>query len=575
MTDITLIDSRAPALESGDYEIVVDQTVSLDGSPTSLRRTFTVTGERLALPPSAVQAVHPPDGAVGDFSQTLPHVVLDGSTVPWQRDLGQDTVGPWLMVLLFAGAERPAPQVVAASTLGIALEAAEKATDQVTVIDVPRTLLTSILPATADLPLTAHVRSGDGPDTAVVIGSRLPPSGQPCVAHLVSMENMYRSGTLVPTPAGKPVRLVSLASWKFTVLDADHSFSARVHDLAANSGPFRLAPTGHTAADAFLSRGLVPVRHHLRGGGKTVSWYRGPFTDGPVVGGALASNPPTRSADGLLRYTKAAGMFDLTYAAAWQLGRLLALRDDGLATTLLNWKRRRDRPVGAGDGYPLKIPAADDAPPQEVVDWMADLAVLSQVPFTYLIPDEGLLPLESIRFVDVDQEWVRCLVDGAYSIGRVTAADAARDAAGGPLVAPVRLTGALIRSSIISACPGLLIDAYDADGKALGVAQRVTLSPNILLVLFTGVLTRLELHQKPEQQHFAVESAGPGKVSRVLRGATGSTDPVTLGPAGTVPLATLAARMASKLNVTSGFGSAAFARQMLASAERVTFTTPT
>ncbi|GAB1819471.1 hypothetical protein [Herbidospora sp. RD11066] len=572
MTDIVLIDSRVPALQSGDYRITVDQTVSLDTQTATLTRTFTVAGERLALPPTAVRAVYPPDGATGDFSQTLPHVVLEGSTLPWQRDLGGVTKGPWLMVLLFAGAERPTPQVVAASTLGIPLEGAEKATDQVTVIDVPRTLLTSILPATADLPFTAHVRSGEGPDTAVVIGTRLPPAGQPCVAHLVSMENRLGGGTL--SSSGSTVRLVSLTSWKFTVVDADHSFAARVHDVAENSGPFRLPLTGNDAADAFLRRGLVPVRHRLRGGGRTVSWYRGPFTDGPVVGGPMTSGGPVRSADGLLRFTKSTGMLDLTYAAAWQLGRLLALRDDGLATTLLNWKRRRDRPAGAGDGYPLKVPAADEGPPQEVVGWMNDLASLSDVPFTYLIPDEGLLPLESIRFVDVDPEWVRCLVDGAYSIGRVTPADAERDAAAGPLVTPARLTGALLRSSIVSAYPGLLIDGYSGD-EPLTVARRVTLSPNILLVLFEGVLTRLDLHQKPEQQHFAVEPGGGGKVVRALRGVPGSTDPVTLSATGTVPLAALAGAMARKLNVKTGFGSAAFARQMLETTERVTFTTPT
>ena len=29
-----------------------------------------------------------------------------------------------------------------------------------------------------------------------------------------------------------------------------------------------------------------------------------------------------------------------------------------------------------------------------------------------------MLPLESIRFFRVDQEWVDCLADGAFSIGR-------------------------------------------------------------------------------------------------------------------------------------------------------------
>ncbi|WP_182880039.1 hypothetical protein [Microbispora sp. H10949] len=577
--DIVLIDSRTPALASGGYRVTVDQTISLDGSPTSITRTFTVAGERLALPPSGVRAVYPPDGATGDYAQTLPHVVLAEPTLPWQREPGAGTTGPWLLVLLFAGDERPEPHVVQAGTLGLTLEGAEKDTDPVTVIDVPRSLLTSLLPAAADLPYLAHVRSGDGSDAAVVIGTRLPPAGQPCVAHLVSVEGRLRNGTLVPGPADQPVRLVSLASWRFTVLDADHSFAARVRDLAAGGGPFRLPATGRPAADAFLSRGLVPVRHRLRGGGATVSWYRGPFACGPVDGGPLAADPRpvVRSADGLLRYFKAEGMFDISYAAAWQLGRLLALRDDGVATAMHTWKRRRDRPAGAGVNYPLDVPAAG-SPPPAVVGWLADLAKLTRVPFTYLIPDERLLPPESIRFVDVDAEWVRCLVDGAYSIGRITRADAERDAASELPAETPRRTGALIRSSVVSGYPGLLIDGYDAHGAALTVARRETLSPNVLLVLFEGVLARLDLHQRPEDQHFAVQPAGQGTLTRSLRGqngeALGTGDPVPLGAMGTVPVARLAAGMARVLNVPSGFGAAAFARQMLETGERVTFLTP-
>jgi hypothetical protein len=45
------------------------------------------------------------------------------------------------------------------------------------------------------------------------------------------------------------------------------------------------------------------------------------------------------------------------------------------------------------------------------------------VPLFYLAADERMLPAESIRFFHVDQSWLTALIDGALSIGRVTASD--------------------------------------------------------------------------------------------------------------------------------------------------------
>ncbi|HTF04001.1 MAG TPA: hypothetical protein VK826_08245, partial [Bacteroidia bacterium] len=56
--------------------------------------------------------------------------------------------------------------------------------------------------------------------------------------------------------------------------------------------------------------------------------------------------------------------------------------------------------------------------PQPLTDWLSRLALLYGVPFNYLVPDEGMLPPESIRFFYLDINWVEALVDGAFSIGR-------------------------------------------------------------------------------------------------------------------------------------------------------------
>ncbi|HEV2734462.1 MAG TPA: hypothetical protein VGV85_06465, partial [Longimicrobiaceae bacterium] len=72
-------------------------------------------------------------------------------------------------------------------------------------------------------------------------------------------------------------------------------------------------------------------------------------------------------------------------------------------------------------------PATD--PPAGVVEWMARLRLLTGVPFFYLVPEGRMLPPESIRFFQVDPNWVDVLLDGAFSVGRSTTGDATRDQA--------------------------------------------------------------------------------------------------------------------------------------------------
>jgi hypothetical protein len=208
--------------------------------------------------------------------------------------------------------------------------------------------------------------------------------------------------------------------------------------------------------------------------------------------------------------------------------------------------------------------------PTPVKALLTDFAQLNGVPLRYLLPDERLLPPETIRFLQVDQQWISHLVDGAYSIGRLTRADADTDLAHPPLPDAPVLTGALIRSELISGYPGLLIDAYPGPDATdpLDLHRCEKLSEQIMLILFTGTLGRLDLHQPPEAQHFAVEPLPDGHVGKTLRG-TEHTASAPAGPLGTVPVSSLAAQMADLTG--TAYGSGEFALQMIETAERVTY----
>src|SRR5207248_1497045 len=81
-------------------------------------------------------------------------------------------------------------------------------------------------------------------------------------------------------------------------------------------------------------------------GDQTVTWYRGPFTPFPVLPTIIVPVPdpnsptePIGSADQLVRFNPETGLLDVSYAAAWQLGRLLALESQSFSIPLYDWKR--------------------------------------------------------------------------------------------------------------------------------------------------------------------------------------------------------------------------------------------
>ncbi|MDQ3918927.1 MAG: hypothetical protein M3348_10655, partial [Acidobacteriota bacterium] len=419
-----------------------------------------------------------------------------------------------------------------------------------TVIDVEQRLLKAIMPTAEELQLLAHVRLGKDPEQdptgdelAVVISNRLPRSGKGSTVHLVSLEGRLKKSVAAGGAesyefdyqgAGDDdlIRLVSLKSWSFTCTDPKKSFKGLLLNLNERGTPpstLRLPPsanvTGDAQAERFLSKGYVLLPHHLRGGDKTASWYHGPLIPGESADGGIGL--PVRTADELLRFDPAIGMFDVSYAAAWELGRLLALQNKAFSVALYQWKRLHAQQLAQAEQRLTHLPyqkaSATDAPPlpDAVSSWFEGLRNLEGVPFDYLVPDERMLPVESIRFFRVDDVWVGCLLDGAFSIGRVTTSDNDRDrshADKSPAANPAGpVTGILLRSEVVSGWPGLLVDAYpdraenQPESSKLPLSRMKRLSANVLICLFKGEAKRVEIHQKPETMHFGLDEHAEGE----------------------------------------------------------------
>ncbi|MGD9750563.1 MAG: hypothetical protein AB7W59_06155 [Acidimicrobiia bacterium] len=559
---ISFAASHRPALLDGDYVLTVSQTLGggavahtfAPADPVS----FTVAGPRFMLAPSDIHSFFPADGARGDLANTVPHVMLTRPTLPWERTAAQrsrsesDSAPPWLALLLFRKEELAGSttDVVRASELfdgspGVVHPRPQPGTGddrtaRVRVLDVPWSSLEPVLPDRSALPWLVHVRDVRTPgesaadiESSVVVSGRIVESGHDYVAHLVALEGWYPLNGWYPDPEGPApgdvVRLVTLHSWRFTC-DAGLTFA---HELAAiRPGHLRLESRADSARP-YLERGLVPLRHEFRNGDRAVSWYRGPLalSRRVAVGGLdVEVRLPARCADDLRIFETQSQMYDVTYAAAWELGRLLALQNPtiGLRLHQLSCERARyprrlavwtEHQHLPGAPPPPEVPVLDDV----VTSWFAThLLELRAVPYRYLLPHDDLVPPEHIQRFIVDPSWLACLVDGALSVGRASS-EYLRDEIGaaatvldeGALPPPAdlsapqqQLEGFILRSQILVDYPGVMLDVTRADGSPCIEARVEHLAPGMLLALYRSPIHSVSLHLHPQVLHFGVEDPG-------------------------------------------------------------------
>jgi hypothetical protein len=201
----------------------------------------------------------------------------------------------------------------------------------------------------------------------------------------------------------------------------------------------------------------------------------------------------------------------------------------------------------------------DHATPGELRRFLGGLRLLQGVPFSYLVPDSRLLPLESIRFFYLDRAWTDALVQGVLSVGTITTADRAQLEAMYPQIraevdaaervqrrpqdeerlegAGGTITGFLMRSKLVSGWPNLHVRAYDQDvlpddelstvaeshPSRMKVLRQERLAPAVLLVLIDGVPEVLHIEEPRQGIQFGVRHA-PGDPDSQVRVKVRRTD---------------------------------------------------
>lgn len=622
-----------PAMVAGKYTTVVHQQVIKDKSSLQdLNKTFDfgVDAARFTLNPNDIYSVYPPANQSGNYSESLPHLVFTRRTLPWERTLDgklpvfqrestpenkrnpQDSPPvPWMALLLFdedemknlpitkntiAAVIQPnladgivRPEIFEAKSTDkgtLKLMEWEKTTDGCFTIDLTKEQFENYIPSQKSLSLLAHAKevridnkdkdgitdiNADGAGVfAVIVGNRLPAKGKQHTAILVSLEGytdyLKDADPKKNIPDDHKVRLVVLASWNF-IDSGKASFSQLVDGLELKSIKIQRGVEAPELTTYFDS-GYVPLEHLTRTGANTISWYHGPLV--PKLFPTTSKGISFSSADAALRYDKTTGFFDISFAAAWQLGRILALQNQEFSKAILNWRlaqnqleaeKSKNNTLNAileddsainikdkvirylGDLHAVTTVVPEETTtdlsttvPNEVKHFLGNLYKLNGIPFSYIVPHEWLLQKEHLKnnknytgtlsLFYVDPNWIEALLDGALSIGRTNKNEALLEQAvngnfidgyqtqsmeisGGTIEKKGRrlnTTGFLLRSDLVSGWRGLEITAFDADNQLLPALRFERIDSDIFLGIFDGNIASISIKQPYEGLHFGIKN---------------------------------------------------------------------
>ncbi len=645
--DIIFYDNYEAPLPAGNYRFVLQQTVNLEGDAARhyyRDQNFEVLAPRYAIDADEIQAYFPPNGGVADYASTLPHLVLGTRNLPWERRPG-NAGEPWLALLVISEQEIASGKAVFKT--GTVADLVPHRADDLRIddasisdwwrsdeggpvllpkflrkedlntpirwIDLDLDLFRKICPKRAELPLLAHIRHVDIADKvplemvangefSVLVANRFPLLGANTV-YLISLEGWYE---LFDTPETEPqrasrVRLITLGNWTFVNDPNGHdTFGGLMQQLKKNSNVFGInlpATTGEEYVDKALKRGYVPLDYKPVDSTPTFAWYRGPLS--PQSRTRLSQTVFER-ADAAMIIDTGKGILDVSYASAWELGRLSALSSPAFVQGLRLFVEGRQNaeefakeieeflklhgssfkdPITGDKGFE-QIKIADD-----LVEWIARLVLLYPVPFHYLVPHQTLLPSESLRFFHLDNNWVDALVDGAFSIA-VRSLDRKRkertelQSALSKIVYQHRLrlqgknpqwdpketymsipkSGFLLRSRIVTGWPGVeLTVKTDAapDPNLPEILRFDQIADGVLFCLARGLIQEVTFREPREGITFGVGSDGKVKATKTGKTVDVKKDLLRSGPsAGVVEIA----KLQKELTTT---GSAELANEMI------------
>ena len=395
------------AFPTGKYTVGVQHAVDDNGTALNTygsddMATVQVSASQYTLGTTEIKQAYPATGDNGPYEGTIPHIVFTKKSLPWQwrimaekptdaDELAIFNKATWMFPMLLS-ADELAGCSVQTMTLGDLTSSGSDTiltypdgtfpTDDdalastISVIDVPVDTFKKLAPSGEDLTYLGHARHSMptntplpddvtvAPFTSAVLSNRLSETNAVNTVHLVSLQHLYNylptaDGTTYTDSANiatgiTTVRLISLHSWNYYCMDSLKSFDEYFEEISLNpnsdveSAGLQMPEVSlsdeaqTTLVNTAHAMGYAMLNYHTRNGADALSWYRGPLLpfSPENVEYSLNSTP-----DALLRYNPNTGLFDASYAAAWQLGQLLGLQNQSFANTLNMWQNDVARSV--------------------------------------------------------------------------------------------------------------------------------------------------------------------------------------------------------------------------------------
>lgn len=389
-----LADYYLPPLTEGKYHAtykqVLQQNPKVEGEYSNTK-DFCIAVNTEILPENEVFSIRPLPEQSGNFSAELPFIVLNNPAYPWMKSIfdSNNKPIPWPALIVISEKEIVEEKDVLYSQLKDSKKNTDKVyfpyeenkllpcnpNDKVHVITIAKNTFEKIMPSQQDRYWLTHCKKIDLSDAedkttqndgyfSVIIANRIPPYNAKQIittedkdknkeenqngnsdenndninnkitntAHLIAAYLYDDCKTKDEYKNCQFVKLISLYHWKFNsdtdVVDKD--FEPLVRDLDKGSDSYKSSVHKQT---------LKP--HYLRTGEKTYSLYHSPIQ--PInYGRAQNLNGEKRyTSDGRLIYYKNHGIFDASYAAAFNLGRIVTLSHKTEAQQIVNWRKNQ------------------------------------------------------------------------------------------------------------------------------------------------------------------------------------------------------------------------------------------
>lgn len=387
--NIRLSTYQTSTVKKGYYQMKLIETARIEEQITPAVSTqeidFVMSSNRFTMDSTLVYSTYPPADSKGEFGTCLPHIILRNASYPWDhgyRSIDNNRNIPGIAVFLFSDDDadeykvreqtisvnqvyQEISKIYTPKKLKMSNSDNENGEEECCILDIPVSMFRSICPKEAELQLLSHVKevSLDNKEHDPIIEngifSCITANRFPVVsdtqnraikhtAYLVSLVEYEEYLQMSDTEQTKElkgyshVRVIQLYKWNFYTTKEPYNFLSVVKKITPNVLCYTPNLAVHKRYEDkallnILRKGYYPLNHDLRDGSKTVSWYRGPLL--PILFHTVEPRYHV-FADELYYLDPEIGMFDVSYACAWKLGRMLSLQNLSLCQELLLWRMK-------------------------------------------------------------------------------------------------------------------------------------------------------------------------------------------------------------------------------------------